>query len=259
MKKLSIVCLAVVMAVVFGYGSAFADPSAKATCQAGDLSSVTSESYVNIFTQTIHTANDKALLMDVSLECGLTTDTKVASKLLGKAEATAEAIVKVRVLVDPVFGTTDDGVQIDDEVLNLEDAVALPGIVEYNVAGELTDDGGIFFARRHQTMIAHFAGDISNALSIAADGTTIVIDPTLVAPETLQLILDTMTANSFGFVYPGLSAGTHTVVVQANLMYQDAVAGEGLDGTEGISSAYLGKGSVTVESTRFIKNENVEL
>lgn len=255
MKKLFGLSLAVILTVFLAFGSALAEPSAKATCQAGDLSTTESASYVNIFEQTIHTANDKALLMDVSLECGLTTNTKVMSKLLQKATADAEALVKIRVLVDPEFGATDNDVQ------NLDDAVALPGEIIQAVDGDgntvLLDDGGIIFARRHQTLIAEFAGDISDALSINDDG-VLVIDEDAVDPETLQLILDTMTANSFGFVYPGLKAGTHTVVVQANLIYTGDAGAEIL-GTGGASRAYLGKGSVTVESTRFVKDENVEL
>lgn len=240
MKRLSIVCLAFVLAITFGFANAYA-ASAKATCQAGDLSEVQFHSYGTIFEQIIHTASQKDLFVDVSLECGLTTNTKVMSKVLEKALATAEAAVMVRVLVDPVFDS-------EGNVLNIEDALATPG--------EVT------FARRHQTLIAEFAGDISGALSIV-DG-ALVIDETLIAPETLQLILDTMTANSFNFMFADLAAGDHTVVVQANPIYIDTVDGqeinlEDYEGSAGISKAYVGKGSVTVESVRMVKDEVVEL
>jgi hypothetical protein len=61
MKRLSIVCLAIVMAVAIGSGTALAQPSAKATCQAGDLSVVEFASASPVFTQTIHTASQKDL------------------------------------------------------------------------------------------------------------------------------------------------------------------------------------------------------
>lgn len=256
MKKISIVCLAVVMAVVFGFGNAFA-ASAKATCQFGDLEGVVSKSYVNIFEQTIHTASQKDIFVDVSLECGLMTNTKVMSKQLAKAIANAEAIVKIRVLVDPVFGLSED------DVVNIDVALSQPGEV--------------VFARRQQTLIAEFAGDFSECMTILVDdnGTpddtsddtsSIDIDWECVKPETLELVLDTMTANSFNFMHPDLDAGTHTVVVQANLAYQTD-AGTEIDETfapnadfgSAAAAAVLGKGSVTVESVRMIKGEDVEL
>lgn len=230
MKKLFIVCLAVVMAVVFGFGSAFA-ASAKVTAKCGEIAVVPFDGvYRPIFTQTIKTAQQKDLFIDVSLECGLMTDTKVVSRLLGKAEATAEAIVMVRVLVD---GTMDG------------DPVALPG--------------EIIFARREQTLIANFAGDISACLVDLNTG-AIIINETCLLPETLQLILDTMSANSFNFIVKDLLAGTHTITVEAKLsiITSTEILG-GTTGTAAIAEAYLGKGSVTIEEVRMIKDEDVEL
>lgn len=230
MKKLFIVCLAVVMAVVFGFGSAFA-ASAKVRAKCGEIAVVPFDGvYRPIFTQTIKTAQQKDLFIDVSLECGLMTDTKVVSRLLGKAEATAEAIVMVRVLVD---GTMDG------------DPVALPG--------------EIIFARREQTLIANFAGDISACLVDLNTG-AIIINETCLLPETLQLILDTMSANSFNFIVKDLLAGTHTITVEAKLsiITSTEILG-GTTGTAAIAEAYLGKGSVTIEEVRMIKDEDVEL
>ena len=231
MKKLSIVFLAVVMAVSFGLGNAFAEqPASKATCQAGDLSLIKFESAAPVFTQIIHTPSQKDLFIDVSLECGLTTNTKVISKKLATAMATAEATVKV-------------WVEVDGEV-------AVPGVVT--------------FARRTQDLIAEFAGDISGALSIVEG--VLVIDESLIDPEMLQLILDTMTANSFGFMVTDLVAGDHTVVVWADLSYLESTGGqidpdteEVLASGEAFATAYLGKGSVTVECVRMVKGEDVVL
>ena len=234
MKKLSIVCLAVVMAVAFGFTAANADPSAKVTAKCGDISVIDmagdATDYTTIFTQTIKTAQQKDLFIGVSLECGLTTNTKVASKTLVKATAEAEAVVKVQVLVD---GTMDGN------------EVALPG--------------EIIFARRHQKLIAEFAGDITGCIDTLTG--TIVIDETCVLPETLQLILNTMSANSFNFIVKDLLAGPHTIQVQAKLIYVDGDADEIYDTAEtgAMSNAYLGMGSVTIEEVRMIKDEDVEL
>jgi len=231
MRKLSIVCLAVVMAVAFGYGSAFA-ANAKVSAQCGDVSFVEGGAgYVTIFTQEIRTPNNWDLFIDVSLECGLTTDTTVISKQLARAVAEATAIVEVKVLVDK--GTPDE-------------TVAKPG--------------EIIFARRHQTLIAEFAGDISGAISVDPDTGVVTIDPELIDPEMLQLILDTMAAHSFNFIAPDVSVGDHTIEVQARLSYITTTDSTEL-GAEAAAAAdaYLGKGSVTIEEVRMIKGEDVVL
>ena len=251
MRRLFVVCLVFVVAMSFGFTSAFAgQPSAKATAQLGDLSVLeisgdTSNNnpddgntgWTTIFTQDIKTPNGKDLFINVSLECGLTTDTTVMSKKLARAVAEAEAIVEVQVLVDDV-------------------AVA--------VNGDTPPDTDITFARRKQELIAEFAGDISGAMTIV-DG-KIVIDWDEVDYETLQLILDTMAANSFNFIVPDLSADVHTVKIQAKLSYraygnevQETIDSELLTLAEGEAAAraYLGNGSVTIETVRMIKGEDV--
>ena len=160
---------------------------------------------------------------------------KVISKLLAKAVADATATVKVRVLVDPVF-------DISGDLTNLE-AIAKPG--------------EIIFARRHQRLIAEFAGDISNCIN--SDG-TVTITEECVTPETLQLILDTMAAHSFNFIAPDVSVGNHTIVVQADLSYIDSTDGTVLPAeAEAAADAYLGMGSVTIQEVRMVKGVDVEL
>jgi len=250
MKKLSIVCLVFAVAMTFGFASAFAGPSAKATAQIGDLSVIevsgsgglgVSDSgdtgWATLFTQTIKTPQDKDLFIDVSLECGLTTDTTVMSKKLSRAVATAEAIVEVQVVVDGV-------------------AVAVNG----------TGDTDITFARREQTLIAEFAGDFSTCMTADLVSGEVTVDWECAGLETLQLILDTMQANSFNFVVPDLDAGEHTVQVEAKLSYvasgnleQETIDLEAVTMAEGFSfaKAYLGNGSVTIETVRMIKDEDV--
>jgi hypothetical protein len=229
MKKLSIVSLAFVLALALGFTNSYAQSSAKATARCTGISvartanvNTDADGWSPVFTTTIKTSEQKDLFVDVSLECGLTTDTKVISKQLERALATAEASIMVKVLVD----------------------------------GNEADPGEVTFAKRAQTLIAEFAGDISGALSIV-DG-ALVIDETLIEPETLQLILDTMSANSFNFIAPDVSVGEHTVEVLAKVSY-DTVT-EGIDdysSAEAAATAYIGKGSVTVESVRMVKGDEV--
>ncbi len=235
MKRLSIVCLAFVLAITFGFGNAYAT-SAKATAQCADFRVVeastagaSGDGYSTIFTTIVKTPQDKELFIDVSLECGLTTNTKVMSKQLERNLAEADAMVMVRVLVD----------------------------------GNEAAPGEVTFARRKQTLIAEFAGDISNCLSIADtndDGIpdAVVVDEDCIEPETLQLILDTMTANSFNFMASDLSSDEHKIEVQAKITYSDT-PDEWISIEAPATNAYLGKGSVTVETVRMIKGEVVDL
>lgn len=81
MKKLSIVCLALVVAMAFGFGTAFAEntnASAKATASVRDIAVLdwdpanwtdTNQGWTTILENTIKTANKKDLFINVSLEC----------------------------------------------------------------------------------------------------------------------------------------------------------------------------------------------
>jgi hypothetical protein len=236
--------------VTFGFSGAFAGPSAKATAQIGNLSVIEvsgsggsgilgsgDNGWNPLFTQIIKTPQDKDLFIDVSLECGLTTDTTVMSKKLVRAMATAEAIVEVRVLVDNIPVAVNGG-----------------------------GDTDITFARREQTLIAEFAGDFSECMTADLVTGAVTVDWACADPEMLQLILDTMQANSFNFVVPDLDAAEHTVQIQAKLSYeasgnleQETIDDATVTMAEGLAfaKAYLGNGSVTVETVRMIKNEDV--
>lgn len=96
------------------------------------------DAWHTIFSQDIKKPTGKDVFVDVSLECGLVTNTKVMSKALIKDLSRAIAQVKVRVLVDPIY----DGNETIDWYYE-----ALPG--------------AITFAEREQTLIAEFAGSLA--------------------------------------------------------------------------------------------------
>ena len=224
MRKLFTMSLVVILVATFGFADSHAAPASKATSQCGDIAVVKEAAgYGTIFTQTIKVPEKKDLFVDVSLECGLTTDTKVLSKKLLQAYAEAEASVMVRVLLD----------------------------------GKPILPGEITFAKRKQTLIAKFAGDISGCIT---DEGTIFIDDTCVLEEELQLILATMTANSFNFIANDVESGLHTIDVQAKLEYKtvDGTTVENPGVGEALANAYLGKGSVTVECVRMVSGEDVD-
>lgn len=224
MKKLFGVSIIIILAISFCFVNAFAEPSAKVTANVGNIKQVDAGAgWVKIMENGIKTANAKDLFVDVSLECGLTTDTFVSSKVLARAKAVAEAVVSVKV--------------------ELDGAPILPGDVT--------------FARREQTLIAHFAGDLTACID-PNTGTIDISDPNCIAPEDLQLILDTMSANSFNFIAPDVSVGSHTLSVYAKVVVVETTETEVYATADAWAHAYVGKGSVTVEEVRMIKDEDID-
>jgi hypothetical protein len=220
MKKLLSLTLLVVVLAALALGSVSAQSGQPASKVTAAVSSITilkaseAQPWKSILSNTLKTPNQKDLFVDVSLECGLYTDTLVKSAGT-KDTATAEAGVYVQVLVD----------------------------------GQPAYPGEVVFCRRTQTLSALFGGIMQECTDANGDG-TITYDECTWTPEELQLILDTMNANSFNFVLDDLPAGVHTIDVQARISTQ-AEAGAGAAKATGT----VGKGSVTVESVRMIKGE----
>lgn len=197
-------------------------PSAKAGATLRTLSCVYGtqafDEWVNIGDPIIiKTNNVNELLIGVSLETGLYTQTKVGTKVdasgLLTSEAMARAGVQVRVVLD------------NDLVVPVA-----PGVVTFD--------------QRIQTLSAK--------LGQALTGCTINVDTGLVqctglADQEVQLILDTLGAHAFNFVKGNVGVGVHSLQVQFKLD-KDTVD----DGTSStaVAKACAGLGSVTVESVR---------
>jgi len=193
-KKIIALGLAILLLLSLGVGGAFAqdqnpNASAKATAEIANLSVISasatsvedafdfdSSEWDDILTQTIKTANDKDLFIDVSLLSGLYTKTNVKSKGGNKDTSAAAAAVLLAVTVD----------------------------------GELAFPGyPIIFNARYQELSATLQGIIDVAL---VDDE---IQITILAPEEIGLIIGTLSANSFNFIVQDLDSGMHEVVVWA--------------------------------------------
>jgi len=243
--------VAVVVALC-GAGGACA-ASAKATAQCVNLTAVSYSSpdeWYPVFKTAIHTSNDKELVVDVSFEVGLTTDTTVWSKQLERAMAYAMAKVEMLVVMNPGYTQNAQGREI------------------WNGSGEVALPGEVTFAMREQTLIARLAGQ----LPLVYDETTGLwyvkngFNLSEIEEEMIRLILDTLTAHSFNFILPNCPTGTHNVAVFARLTYTDfsgdtPLTDDRLDPAEtyGFSHAYLGKGSVAIEEVRMVKTNVFEL
>jgi len=239
MKKTIALVLAVAVVLTLGAGAVWASngqPASKATAQVKDLTILEwtgpvvdgPTAWDTILNQTIKTPNQKDLFIDVSLESGLYTRTLVKSKRNYEGDpdwdtSTAHAKIDVRVLIDE--GTADE-------------RVASPGWVVFN--------------EREQTLSAKFMGIFTGeCLEVDPLNHTVTINYTCLEPEELDLILDTMSANSFNFVIDQLTPGVHTISVQARIDANGAA-----DAGEFDARATIGKGSVIIEVVRMIKGED---
>ena len=160
--------------------SALAQPT-KATAKVGNVNVLnqTTLGWTTILSNTIMTAQENALFIDVSLETGLYVQTKTRSNG-NKDTSSAEATIKVQVLVD--------------------------GVPAY--------PGDVVFDRSNQTLSATLGGILENCTDSNGDGDIDLNDCTL-APEEIELIQDTMAAHSFNFILDNLAPGEHAVEVQA--------------------------------------------
>ncbi len=192
------------------------------------ISSFTNGNYVGVWrdviTSGLHTSQQKDLVIGASLEVGIFTDTQVSSQRGTKDTSSAEAQVQVRVVIDK--GTPAE-------------RIAAPGEVTFN--------------RRKQDLIAQFGGVLQSCTDQDQDF-TITIDECTFTDETLQLMLETLSAHAFFFILDDLGAGNHTVTVQARVStgtYSEAGSAN--------ARAWVGKGSMSVEEARFVKGAVISL
>lgn len=138
----------------------------------------------------IKTANKKDLLIGVSLQSGLYTDTQVKGKNGSSEKAGAMAGVKVRVIVKD-----KDGVSVD------------------------VYPSEVVFASRVQELSAVLGGVIESCeITVDPDtgeGDLVIADDCIVSDEEIGLMLSTTSANHFNFVAPDMESGDHTIEVEA--------------------------------------------
>src|SRR5262245_1362313 len=151
---------------------------ASAAASAGAPTAPNDTGWQTILTTHIKTPNAKELAIGVSLQCGLVTDTTVRSKGGELDAAAAQSRIKVRVKITrpdgiAVLAEPDNGADLDDVLLAKE--------------------GGLTYCDRFQKLAARFSG-----LGCTVDAAGAV---TCTDPEELQLILKTLAAHHFEFLY----------------------------------------------------------
>lgn len=179
------------------------------------LASNDTDGWSTVMSGQIHTATPKDLLIGVSLETSLLTDTLVKSSGGVKDSSTAEAAIEVKVLVD----------------------------------GKEASPGVVVFDKRKQVLSAVLGGYYTNCVDTNMDGITDVMTECELAPEEIELLLDTTAAHHFNFIQADLGQGTHTVVVKSKISNNTVFANGSAS-----SSALVGKGSLSVEEVQAVNS-----
>ena len=208
-------------------------PSSKATVQLGNINVMdarlgaakTTSAWQTIMSGSMKTSSQKDMLVTASMEVGLYTRTLVSSKNGVSDTSSALAGVEVCVVLDE--GTS-------------KERTAYPGTV--------------VFGRRNQQLTATFQGLIDGCLTTDLTTGSVIINPTCVRPETLELVLDTMNANSFTFAMDQMGSGVHTMKVKARMVMNTTVQTGDVE-----ARCTIGKGSMSVEEVRLVKGLDITL
>ena len=149
-------------------------------------------------------------------------------------------------------------------------------LVKVLVDDQLALAGRVVYCARSQELSTTFDGILSaclvrdqNCIDACGDDTNcvercgLVIDEDCLdtmQPEQVGLVLKTMNANSFNFVLPDVPTGVHNVKVLARIGTRTSTTEDETDDmmtSTTQASGLIGKGSVTIESVRMIKGEDV--
>ncbi len=149
----------------------------------------------------------KDLVIGLSFETMLMTETVVRSKGGTKSTSEAEASIEMYVLVD----------------------------------GEMALPGEVIFDKRTQTLWATLGG-VLDCTDGNADG-IISFDECDLTDEEIGLALDTAAAHTFNFLAYDIGSGSHTIEAYARLSTSDGVV---TDSGSSNASAALGKGTLSV-------------
>jgi len=231
--------------------SAFAGPSAKfaatyttepalASVAVVSGSSDASDFDINAgFTlATIKVPQDKELLVGVSSEVGLVTDTSIKGKNGGAAKSIAGAGAGVVVFAVPT-----------------ESAM---------MGGKIAAPGPVVLSARVQALSAKLGGVIESCTDGSdgsdPDGTINIKTECIVTDEEIGLMQATMAAHHFNFVLPNMDQGEYDIVAffvtgaYAEIDIDEAsVAAGGSVSAAAFAAAFVGKTMVTVQQVRATK------
>jgi hypothetical protein len=198
----------------------------------GTAITATPDNFIPIMATSIKVSNSQSLFVTPSLVTGLYTNTAVKSSPGGgKSSSVAAGGVYLRaVLRDPNTGN----------VVMVADPIAVCSNDVLGCQKSSSGDWGVTLDARIQSLSQELS---SCGVTIAG-----VLAGTCSFDLTTQLILQTTSAHSFGFIFPNTGVGTYNVSIEAAVNSAADTSGTGY----AAGAAAFGLGSVTVESVRLV-------
>ena len=174
---------------------------------------------------TIKVPQDKELLVGVSSEVLLITDTSIKGKAGGQARALAYAGADVTVGACPVEGG--------------DCKVAAPG--------------SVILADRFQILEGTLGGVLTNCTDSNGDG-DIDLNDCVLEDEEISLIIDSLTSHHFNFVLPNMDQGDYDIKAFFGTEACNQISSDGDAEAFAFAVAAIGKSMVTVQQVRATKN-----
>ncbi|OHY96543.1 hypothetical protein BI375_03220 [Vibrio rotiferianus] len=245
--KFNNMCLTAAIATIIGSTSVMAAPSAKfaatwdeaspkfvstAVIQDATTDTIALDQNEGFLLTTIKVPQDKELLIGVSAEIGITTDTTIKGKDGGAAKAIAGGAAWVVVTATPIGGG--------------EPIEAAPGAV--------------MLSSRVQELSATLGGVLEECTDGDLDGTIVVQEDCTVSEEQIGLMQETLASHHFNFVLPDMDAGEYELVANFFTRADASVDIDELTVTDGgtvsgssYAEAFVGKNMVTVQQVRAVR------
>ena len=194
---------------------------------------VTPDNFARIMQTTVKLSNSQSLFVMPSLVTGLYTNTKVKSSPGG---GTSTAVAQGGVYLRAVLYDGDGNPIVAEPIKSCDGDIL-------GCYADAAGAKGVVLDSRIQTL----SQDISNCIvNVTVGGVSET--GTCTFDLTTQLILQTTSAHSFGFIFPNVGQGVYRLEIQAAVNSGATVSGSGT----AIGSAAYGLGSVTVESVRLV-------
>jgi hypothetical protein len=197
----------------------------------------TENQWIEIMAKPVKLSNSQSLFVSPSLVSGLYTRTRTKTNTGETSTATAMGAVYLRAVLVPDGG----GAPIVAAPLT-SCAGGVLGCAELE-----SGNWGVILDSRIQSLTQELSACVVDVTSIP--GTS---DGTCTFTSTIDLLLQTTSANSFNFVFPKVGQGTYELRVYAAVGSGATVVASGTSGGTAVGAAAFGVGSVLVESVRLV-------
>ena len=222
-------------AATWGYGPSLASVAVVAETDADAIDIDLNAGYT---LATIKVPQDKELLVGVSAEVGILTDTSLKGRNGGAAKSIAGGGAAVMVVAVPTGGGD----------------------------GNIAEPGPVVLAARVQELSATLGGVIDSCTDADASGTIDVASECVVTDEQIGLIQGSLSSHHFNFVLPDMDQGEYDIVAFFLTGALAAVDIDEVSVTDGgsitgaaFAAAFVGKHMVTVQQVRAVKGGLIDV